>query len=116
MAYLVNHQIVFTSLRRRLAPPRGGPLPPGGGVLAACERRPWAYGPWRHGRSRGAVMTLIPPPFDPELAAALAVVAELIQPSLTLEELAQARAGQGALLPSDEELRGDGALDIEERP
>lgn len=60
-------------------------------------------------------MPLVPPPFDPELAAALELVGELVPPAITLDHLPVAREGVGALLPPDEVLTGDGAFDIEDR-
>ncbi|WP_020123603.1 alpha/beta hydrolase [Streptomyces canus] len=60
-------------------------------------------------------MSPVPPPFDPELAAVLEVMKEMIGPSLTLDGLADARAGLGPLLPPDEVLTGGGAFEIEDR-
>ncbi|MDH6522662.1 acetyl esterase/lipase [Streptomyces sp. SAI-135] len=60
-------------------------------------------------------MSPVPPPFDPELAAALEAMKEMLSPSLTLDGLADARAGLGPLLPSDEVLTGGGAFEIEDR-
>ncbi len=56
-----------------------------------------------------------PPPFDPELAAALTVLAEHMPPSLTLDALAHIR--QPGLLPPtpDEALTRDGAYEVSER-
>ena len=57
-----------------------------------------------------------PPPFDPELAAALAVVAEHIPPVFTLDLLPSLR-GPNSLMPAptDEELSRGGAFEITER-
>ena len=57
-----------------------------------------------------------PPPFDPELAAALAVVAEHIPPAFTLDLLPSLR-GPNSLMPAptDEELSRGGAFEITER-
>ena len=60
-------------------------------------------------------MSLTPPPFDPELSAALAAVSELITPSLTLDQMTHAREPQAALLPSDEDLSDSGAFGLEDR-
>ena len=57
-----------------------------------------------------------PPPFDPELAAALAVVAEHIPPVFTLDLLPALR-GPNSLMPAltDEDLSRGGAFEITER-
>ena len=57
-----------------------------------------------------------PPPFDPELAAALAVVAEHIPPVFTLDLLPSLR-GPNSLMPAptDEDLSRGGAFEITER-
>ncbi len=57
-----------------------------------------------------------PPPFDPELAAALAVVAEHIPPVFTLDLLPSMR-GPNSLMPAptDEDLSRGGAFEITER-
>ncbi|WP_155334611.1 alpha/beta hydrolase [Acrocarpospora corrugata] len=53
-----------------------------------------------------------PPPFDPELAAALAVMAEFIPPSLTLETLPTLRGADiGGM---EEDLTRGGAIDVTE--
>ncbi|MFJ2830093.1 alpha/beta hydrolase [Streptomyces sp. NPDC087263] len=56
-----------------------------------------------------------PPPFDPELAAALELVAEFLPTSLTPEVIPQLREGASAMRPSDEDLRRGGAFQVEER-
>ncbi|GHE56068.1 alpha/beta hydrolase [Streptomyces capitiformicae] len=64
---------------------------------------------------------LTPPPFDPELAAALAVMGEMAPTTLTPETLALARAAEEAgmdgpfPLLTNEEMRRDGVFDVEER-
>lgn len=57
-----------------------------------------------------------PPPFDPELAAALRTLAEVTTPSLT-PEMIPARRQDGGVIPpvSDEELRRGGRFTTEER-
>ncbi|NGO10390.1 alpha/beta hydrolase [Streptomyces sp. HC44] len=65
-------------------------------------------------------MTTTPPPFDPELAAALAVMGEMAPTTLTPEMLAFAREAEGAAegpfsLLTNEEMRRDGAFEVEER-
>ena len=60
-------------------------------------------------------MALVPPPFDPELAAALAVVTEGLPPTVTLEWARQMREqGFGPVL-TNEQLALDGAFAVEER-
>jgi acetyl esterase/lipase len=56
----------------------------------------------------------VPPPFDPELAAALAVLAEQIPPSVTPELIPLLRQGDAAF-GSDEELARGGAFEVTER-
>jgi acetyl esterase/lipase len=57
-----------------------------------------------------------PPPFDPELAAALAVIAERLPPVFTLD-LLPAMRGPNPAIPAttDEELRRGGAFEVTER-
>jgi acetyl esterase/lipase len=59
--------------------------------------------------------TVGPPPFDPELAAALALISEQLPPSITADMIPALREGALLQLPSDEELRRDGAFDVEQR-
>ncbi|MCU7727606.1 alpha/beta hydrolase fold domain-containing protein [Actinoplanes sp. KI2] len=59
--------------------------------------------------------TLPPPPFDPELGAALTALADLITPSLDSERLAAVRSGSVLAVPTEDELRRGGAFQIEER-
>jgi acetyl esterase/lipase len=56
-----------------------------------------------------------PPPFDPELAAALELIAEEIPPGFTAELIPALREGTHHMRPSDDELRRDGAFQVEER-
>ena len=60
-------------------------------------------------------MATVPPPFDPELAAALAVVTENLPPTLTMELVRQMREQGIGMLPTDEELARDGFFAVEER-
>ncbi|NEA98427.1 alpha/beta hydrolase [Streptomyces sp. SID13726] len=60
-------------------------------------------------------MTPNPPPFDPELDAALAVVTERIPREWNLELLPAMREGEALVLPSDEQLGRGGAFQVEER-
>jgi acetyl esterase/lipase len=55
------------------------------------------------------------PPFDPELGAALAAVAERIPPSLTPAGIQTQRRRMAELRLSDEDLRRGGAIEFEER-
>ncbi|MBB2947611.1 acetyl esterase/lipase [Actinoplanes lutulentus] len=55
------------------------------------------------------------PPFDPELAAALAVISEQLPPALTPEMIPLIRKGTPLAPISDDELRRGGAFEIEER-
>ncbi len=58
----------------------------------------------------------VPPPFDPELAAGLAVLAEHIPPVFTLDMIPVLRQGTAVMAPpSDEELSRGGAFEITER-
>ncbi|MFI9249812.1 alpha/beta hydrolase [Streptomyces sp. NPDC053069] len=57
---------------------------------------------------------LVPPPFDPELAAALALLGDAAAPGFTLEELASARA-TGSELRGLLDLTLDGAFEVEDR-
>ncbi|GIF20005.1 acetyl esterase/lipase [Actinoplanes tereljensis] len=58
--------------------------------------------------------TTLPPPFDPELAAALGVIQEMLPP-FTLDSLAEARGGGAVAGPTDVQLRRDGAFTVAER-
>jgi acetyl esterase/lipase len=58
---------------------------------------------------------LSPPPFDSELAAALAIVAENIPSSLLPEMIPGLQSGAVLMRPSDDDLRRGGAFEIEER-
>jgi acetyl esterase/lipase len=60
-------------------------------------------------------MTLVPPPFDPELAAALEVVSESVPSTFTIDMLPAIREGV-ALMPRDEALlTRDGFFEVEDR-
>ncbi|UQU63886.1 alpha/beta hydrolase [Couchioplanes caeruleus] len=56
-----------------------------------------------------------PPPFDPELGAALAAVAETNPPPLTADLIPALRADSPMVRASDDELRRDGRFTVEER-
>ncbi|WP_198679292.1 alpha/beta hydrolase [Thermomonospora amylolytica] len=55
-----------------------------------------------------------PPPFDPELDAALEALREFISPSMTLDMISAMRTGRAALRPSDDDLRRGGAVEFTE--
>jgi acetyl esterase/lipase len=55
-----------------------------------------------------------PPPFDPELAAALEIVGAQIPPSVTAEMLPAMREGTALMAISDEDLRRGGTFEVQE--
>jgi acetyl esterase/lipase len=59
--------------------------------------------------------TLPPPPFDPELAAALEIIGATLPSSISADALAAMRAGMALMRVPAEELRRDGAFEVEER-
>ncbi|MFE5812351.1 alpha/beta hydrolase [Streptomyces sp. NPDC056479] len=56
-----------------------------------------------------------PPPFDPELAAALELIKDVISPGLTMDEIADVRQGPGIQLLADLDLTLDGYFEVEDR-
>lgn len=60
-------------------------------------------------------MTSAPPPFDPELAAALELIKDMISPSITPEEIDDARRGPGIELLAELDLTLDGFFEVEDR-
>ncbi|WP_328773241.1 hypothetical protein [Streptomyces sp. NBC_00286] len=60
-------------------------------------------------------MSLVPPPFDPELAAVLEVVAETLPSTFTIDMVAAARQGMAAARPGPEALDQDGLFEVEDR-
>lgn len=56
-----------------------------------------------------------PPPFDPELAAALEAVAEEMPPALHPEMIPALRESMAAFEGADPDLTGDGAFEVEDR-
>ncbi|MFF6880940.1 alpha/beta hydrolase [Streptomyces sp. NPDC012474] len=60
-------------------------------------------------------MTHVPPPFDPELAAALELIKDMISPGLTLDEIAEVRQGPGIRMLADLDLTMGGAFEVEDR-
>ncbi|WP_155054224.1 alpha/beta hydrolase [Streptomyces blattellae] len=60
-------------------------------------------------------MTQVPPPFDPELAAALEAIKDMISPSLTSEEIEAVRTGPGIQLLGELDLTDGGFFEVEDR-
>ncbi|MFF8933368.1 alpha/beta hydrolase [Streptomyces paradoxus] len=60
-------------------------------------------------------MTHVPPPFDPELAAALELIKDMISPGLTPDEIAEVRQGPGIQMLADLDLTMGGAFEVEDR-
>lgn len=60
-------------------------------------------------------MSQVPPPFDPELAAALDLIKEVVSPSLTLDEIDMARQGPGIQMLADLDLTLGGFFEVEDR-
>ncbi len=60
-------------------------------------------------------MTQVPPPFDPELAAALELIHEVVQPGFTLEDIEAVRQGPGIQMLADLDLTLDGFFEVEDR-
>jgi acetyl esterase/lipase len=58
---------------------------------------------------------MIPPPFDPELGAALQTITEAIPPALTADMIPAVRAGNLMAVATDDALRRDGRFTLEER-
>ena len=64
----------------------------------------------------GSAALSAPPPFDPELAAALTIISEYVPQGLSLDRISALRQPNELLTPpSDEELSRDGAFAITER-
>ncbi|MER5378543.1 alpha/beta hydrolase [Streptomyces sp. NPDC002553] len=60
-------------------------------------------------------MTSTPPPFDPELAAALELIKDVIQPGMKPEDIDAVRQGPGIALLADLDLTQGGAFEAEDR-
>lgn len=60
-------------------------------------------------------MSLLPPPFDPELAAGLELIKDVVSPSLTLADVEEMRHGEGIRLLAEVDLTMDGFFEVEER-
>ncbi|WP_053853287.1 alpha/beta hydrolase [Streptomyces sp. NRRL B-24085] len=60
-------------------------------------------------------MTHVPPPFDPELSAALDLIKDVISPGLTPDEIEEVRQGPGIQMLADLDLTMDGFFEVEDR-
>jgi acetyl esterase/lipase len=60
-------------------------------------------------------MAQAPPPFDPELAAALELIKDVIRPGLTMEEIDAVRQGPGIEMLAELDLTLDGFFQVEDR-
>ncbi|MGW0331075.1 alpha/beta hydrolase [Streptomyces sp. NPDC003011] len=60
-------------------------------------------------------MSHVPPPFDPELAAALDLIKDVLTPGLTLDELDAVRQGPAIQLLAELDLTMEGFFEIEDR-
>lgn len=60
-------------------------------------------------------MTLVPPPFDPELAAALELIKDSMSPGLTPDDIVTLRQSPGLDLLSAADLTSDGYFEVEDR-
>ncbi|MER6466067.1 alpha/beta hydrolase [Streptomyces sp. NPDC001228] len=60
-------------------------------------------------------MTSVPPPFDPELAAALELVREVVSPMLTPEDIETVRRSEGLRQLAETDLSLDGAFEVTDR-
>ena len=60
-------------------------------------------------------MTHVPPPFDPELGAALDLIKDVISPGLTVDEIDLVRQGPGIQMLAELDLTLDGFFEVEDR-
>ncbi|MET9460305.1 alpha/beta hydrolase [Streptomyces canus] len=60
-------------------------------------------------------MTHVPPPFDPELSAALDLIKDVISPGLTVDEIDVVRQGPGIEMLADLDLTLGGFFEVEDR-
>ena len=60
-------------------------------------------------------MTQVPPPFDPELAAALELIKDVISPGMTMDEIDGIRQGAGIQMLAELDLTMDGFFEVEDR-
>jgi acetyl esterase/lipase len=60
-------------------------------------------------------MTQVPPPFDPELAAALELIKDVVSPGITPDEIDAVRQGPGIEMLAELDLTMDGFFETEDR-
>jgi acetyl esterase/lipase len=60
-------------------------------------------------------MSHVPPPFDPELAAALDLIKDVVSPGLSPDEIEAVRQGPGIQMLADLDLTMDGFFEVEDR-
>ncbi|MFI7407327.1 alpha/beta hydrolase [Streptomyces sp. NPDC049627] len=60
-------------------------------------------------------MTQVPPPFDPELAAALELIKEVVSPGMTMDEIPGIREGAGIQMLAELDLTMGGFFEVEDR-
>ncbi|MFI0085369.1 alpha/beta hydrolase [Streptomyces bobili] len=60
-------------------------------------------------------MTTVPPPFDPELAAALELIKDMITPGMSIEDIETVRRSPGIALLAEVDLTAGGAFEVEDR-
>jgi acetyl esterase/lipase len=60
-------------------------------------------------------MTTVPPPFDPELAAALELIKDMITPGMSVEDIETVRRSPGIALLAQVDLTAGGAFEVEDR-
>jgi hypothetical protein len=60
-------------------------------------------------------MSQVPPPFDPELAAALDLIKDVVPPGLSPDEIDAVRQGPGIQMLADLDLTMDGFFEVEDR-
>ncbi|MDX2855267.1 alpha/beta hydrolase [Streptomyces scabiei] len=60
-------------------------------------------------------MTMTPPPFDPELAAALEAIKDMVPRGLTMDDIPAMRQGPGIALLAQLDLTMDGFFEVEDR-
>ncbi|WP_200308594.1 alpha/beta hydrolase [Streptomyces adelaidensis] len=60
-------------------------------------------------------MAMIPPPFDPELAAALEALKDMLPQQLTMDDIVEARQGPGVQLLAQLDLTMGGFFEVEDR-
>jgi acetyl esterase/lipase len=60
-------------------------------------------------------MSHVPPPFDPELAAVLDLIKDVVSPGLSPDEIEAVRQGPGIQMLADLDLTMDGFFEVEDR-